>query len=559
MAKKKYSRPSRGEVYGYTDDRMTAQECEDFVQHQCRQIKRSIRKHLKREDHDPLVFYDMTEPFEKRRKKAILRTLPELYDRFDRKEYPPSSIGWLWTDLNFCANTYAKQDHDHHLLYAAAIWILDQIRESDKDGELLDQLYALLPEDRFDLDTVSAPDAWCAAYDEDLIKSVMYVLQSRNDYEYAGDIYLRSFTSEALATGKTDPEDYDRTCYDQMIRLIPQDAIDEACEHFRDLFWKWVELFYKPLVPSMLRTKELRNSINSNQVRYNKIVDQICSELDTLEKQERIKPSPVIVPFNKSFQPTPSLSAAPDQNSLNAFLGQHNASTMLGLAIGGNGIPEMYAQLEKLEDRVNEELDEINELVKHSHTYIFRMTFDGHVTSEHQSVLADIRYFEQMAPLGISDPYELCFALLYLAESNDELPWLYGAGCGLMSEVIAALPWSAERDPEQTESSRSEAEDTEVTLTEGVTIPDCYTLDYQSDDECDGVPRNLAQLVYEVTGCVLPRDMHGYDSAVKKLSSCGIHGKEAASLLVLMNALGSARNRLEADNLMSDFEDEFFD
>ena len=45
------------------------------------------------------------------------------------------------------------------------------------------------------------------------------------------------------------------------------------------------------------------------------------------------------------------------------------------------------------------------------------------------------------------------------------------------------------------------------------------------------MPRSLAQIVYETTGCIMPRDMHRYDSIVEELIRYGLQGQQCSLIL----------------------------
>ena len=559
MARNKIERPQKGEVYDYTDRRLTASEWASYVQQQTKIMKKTMRKHAMDNHVDTLEIYDFTDVMEKRRAAAMRNSISELYEKYDDPAYAPSSVGWSWVDLNLGGNTYSFLDNDYHLLYAASIWILEQLRRAENSAELFEQLYPLLTEFPDDLDSISAPNAWDCFFDEDLIKSVAYVLLCRNDFELAG-YYGRSFTSEALASGKIDHESDDRKNYDALIRLIPQEVIDAACAHFRERFSAWTELFFKALDPSMRRSKLLRNRIVSNQKKYNEVVDKICSEIELYEKEQKnvSKKPPVVLNLTNGY---PAASPAmPSQSDLTSFLGRFNGSpSSFDLSTPEARIREMSGRLSKLEVRVNEDIDALNDLVRRSRSYYACMFLDGYVKPENQEVLTDIGFNDSMEPLSIKDPYELCFALLYLTEAGDDLPWLYGAGCGLMATVAAALPWAVSRYTTKKDPVWSDGAKPEAPLPGTVKLPDFYGRTYRSKNKKKPVPRNLAQIVYEATGCVLPQDMLLYAPAAKKLSSYGIRGNDAASLLSLMSVLGSVKHRYEAKNLVGAPDDEYFD
>lgn len=66
----------------------------------------------------------------------------------------------------------------------------------------------------------------------------------------------------------------------------------------------------------------------------------------------------------------------------------------------------------------------------------------------------------------------------------------------------------------------------------------------------------MSQLLYEETGCILPRNMHLYDRRTKALSKYGVKDDEMAYLLSTMTALAHARRQRIAQNLDEEFDDE---
>ena len=78
-------------------------------------------------------------------------------------------------------------------------------------------------------------------------------------------------------------------------------------------------------------------------------------------------------------------------------------------------------------------------------------------------------------------------------------------------------------------------------------IPDWYERKYQKKD--DYFPRSLVQLLYEETGCLMPRDLHLYDRRAKELGRYGVRGKDATIMLTMMTALSNARYQNSAVNL----------
>lgn len=66
---------------------------------------------------------------------------------------------------------------------------------------------------------------------------------------------------------------------------------------------------------------------------------------------------------------------------------------------------------------------------------------------------------------------------------------------------------------------------------------------YEEDEEPHEV--SIAQIIYEHTGAILPRNMHRFDDAFRPLKKRGMKPSEANMVCALMNVLGEARRRQE--------------
>lgn len=208
---------------------------------------------------------------------------------------------------------------------------------------------------------------------------------------------------------------------------------------------------------------------------------------------------------------------------------------------------EQMSRLGKSLDANVEKLDEVgNNLRK----YEMQMVEGGRIFRDDLTDYGEISV-SPMEPMKISDPYEMCFALLYLTEADDDLPWLYGVGCGLMKEVADTLPWGiVEFDEMEDDIFMDNLLLKEpAALPKSIVIPDWFERSYRSKNEELDFPRNLAQIVYEETGCILPENLHIYNERAKTLGKYGVRGKDAAWLLMLMSTLATARRSLEPLNL----------
>ena len=64
----------------------------------------------------------------------------------------------------------------------------------------------------------------------------------------------------------------------------------------------------------------------------------------------------------------------------------------------------------------------------------------------------------------------------------------------------------------------------------------------------------MSQILYEETGCIMPRNMHLYDRRTKALSKYGLSEEEMVYMFSIMTAMAHARRQRVAQNL-----DEAFD
>jgi len=123
-----------------------------------------------------------------------------------------------------------------------------------------------------------------------------------------------------------------------------------------------------------------------------------------------------------------------------------------------------------------------------------------------------------------------------------------------MAGVIETLPWGiCEYDEIEDEKwMGSTPLESYSPLPKSVVLPDLYERKYERKG--DEFPRNLAQIIYEETGCVLPGNLHIYNDKAKLLGQYGIRGKDASAALMMMSTLASARHSATALNLDADLD-----
>lgn len=513
--------------------------------------KRYSKRLSKREGRDQL---DFGGPMLKRRTDAILDSVDEAYRRYsDLLDCFPDDLAlgeeWIW--LNLPHHTYTNAEDESFLLFGAALWILDQI-----DGfEQRQNLYKLLPQNDSIYDDMYWPDVWDSKHDYYLIADVMYLLQERHSDiskpEFiAGMETKRVFSDSVNASGKqcTHCPSMDR--YQALIRLIPKESIDRATERYRELFWAWADRYFNASSHLMRKLTAAEDQSDESRTQFNECRNRFIKSLETIEEnQKRLrnaakKPGAGSTPFVPLAKP-----ANLDITSFQMSLGKQ-------YFLDNRAIAPQQSPEEQEARRIGNQLAQLSDIAvdltksvetAHAKYRLFwsEMIQYGIITKKHAQEEFGEEVAAELNPLRIENPFELCFALLYLLESGDDLPWLYGPGVGLMKEVAESLPWGIYPYEEDEDMIWFPDDDYEPGTVKPSAIPDWYERKYvySSKYREDDFPRSLAQIVYEETGCLMPRDMHLYDAAAKELSRYGIRGKDAIALQYCMLALAHSRHQ----------------
>ena len=146
----------------------------------------------------------------------------------------------------------------------------------------------------------------------------------------------------------------------------------------------------------------------------------------------------------------------------------------------------------------------------------------------------------------IDDPYEICFAILYLLDQDDDYAWVYSFMTAVVCRAAAMLPWGLELYSEM---------DDGIWFQDNEWIepkpfdPEWYETKYAGElyeDDDDPHDVSLAQLVYQYTGAVLPRDMNRFDGLKKELRAKGLKPSQVSTLCAMMNVIGEvSRQRFD--------------
>ena len=494
---------------------------------------------------------DLEPAMEKRRINALLSSLEKLSDH-------DKHLAGDWITVNIFSESYTPIQCDGHILTAASIWILDKLNELNIP---FDKIYPLLPTDEELIDDLFDVDIWDCQYDDTLILSVEYVLRYRNSdispLESDGSNGKRVLTSNLAAEGKDHASVPSRIAFENLLNLLPQYIKDNAVKQFNmchqiltERFFTGIRYYQKLYHEKRETVNAIRSELNNLHDKMEKKSKQIIAERKKMKKSKKI---PQIKPavFLNPAQTITELSSLPP---INSFLSDSPISSTLKEPFGYMGDPEVFALInsfKELDKKHDDAMNELNDIIekrgKFLHTIVHRGYFTREFVSKH---FPEELYDALLKPLPVSDPYEMCFALLYLIEIGNDIPWLYGSCIGMMYEVIDYLPWGMSDYDEMMDPYWKEVPPASCKTPD---FPDWYKRDYywKGDDEYNA--RNLAQILYEATGCLMPRNLNRYNSELKNLGKYGIKQNKAISMLYCMLALSNSRRRACANNFEPDY------
>lgn len=479
--------------------RSGAQEWERYIQTSLRRQSKLLQK-------AKVPITELGEPWQSRRRQAILETLPTVEERCAVGDgLHPNTLGEEWVRLCAITENLPNPGFQDQILCAAAIWVLDH-------AEPLAVHPLLPPEDALDWQDFTV-SFWDAQYAEELVAAMSHVLIHRNGPPESDGELTTLLRDRASAAGIR-PDCPERRTFEAICALLPPEAVARETAAFRDLLWQWVERYYAQMLPLHREIARKHREYNEHCAAYNQACDQLYALLseirDLTDRQRRggrgAAPGPLLPVLQNPTVPE-----------------DRDGSLPLAERLMGR-VHTLFLELERQEKEERAVLDATKSVLLEQQTLWL------------QTALGDPPDREE-APLPVEDPYGLCFALLYLIDTGSPLPWLYGPVNALMQTVLEHLPWGnmefeMEPDPEA---------ETPPMPDPPPALPDWNERRYRK--EGDDFPRSLAQLLYEETGCLLPRTLDRYLPRAGVLAEYGVTGTEAALLLSVMGALGTARRQ----------------
>lgn len=499
-------------------------------------FKQSIRNLKSRNLPEPEVYdgLDFDSNRQKRRVQAISRMLDTVKERI--KEICPDvpghfSIEEEWAEINsFPIPAYDFEERFTYSVVGAVIWMLDQIKEADRMDELL---YLIKPVD--DKVIFNVPPIWDPCHSNDVIYSMVDAVLGRNDPEdrsgfWPGEI-RRPYMNQEVTSGTVDPNWVNRASFNAILDLIPSEAVNKAVENYTNGYWDFLTRYFRSRNVLVKQSIELKSEMDA----FGEKVDSIVKNLSAANSGKlSIQSNPNIRPINAASLPF----ANP--------ISHRNESVSLSPAlITVTRLDSESDQLGKREEMLAQKVEALWQRCG----FLNQWPVDR-IRQKFGVEIADI-----WKDTDIGDPYEMCFALMYLVDSGSDLPWCYFAGVNFHTAYSSLLPWPRTRFniladgiwnyfDEETGDIRSGP--AETVLPKRIRVPDLedwYKLQYQDSSDEDDL-YNLGQIIYEATGCLMPRKLDRYHPALGILDRYGISGKRALHpLLYCMTLLGEGKHQ----------------
>lgn len=480
-----------------------------------RKVKRFVTEHFK-ETHRTISrayrgskaervreAFNLVEPYESRRIRAVANSLPQVWRRYGAK-YPGLAVENEWAML--CSRpilAYDELDFDHNLCLGAALWMLDTL----KDYGQLDQALALLPRGK-DETNVDIPQLYDPCFSKEILCGMLYVIQNR--YGRVADGFILPAVPRDKQPAK--PNTHELFC--KLLSLLPQDAVSEAVERFRLATWEWCDTYL-----------ECANRLAVEGEKYERRLHSLTQKLEEMTRKEETRTAvPSMLAPLAAIPKLPAVSI--DDREADRRIEE---------------LEKLAAQADVLEEKLNGVDDERLDLQTLG-ICAAENNFDLLVERIGQEAA------EKLFGFPVDDPFETCFALLVLLEQDDDLAWLYSAPMAVLCTAANQLPWAKfpyeEEDDDWFREQPSPLGHSQWRLDAAWYLPSYADEAFAAGEE--GSDRvSLAQLVYGMTGALLPRDMQQYDYLKKHLRRDGLTPSKIHALLAVMTTLGEASRQID--------------
>lgn len=502
------------------------------------------------QSNEKALFMDMDSALMSRRTKAVMNSRDDIMPRYDYGHKD-------WIKCNISNGRFSDMEDRFSILFAAAIWILDTLAESGAD---FDDLYALLPTDRRLLDRLPSFNPTDCSFENDLIRSVVYVLYFRNEdfapLEYNGFNGKRGLFCKPAATGKIKSDAPCRQTFEKLIALIPKQKIEQAVQQYQDCHQAWIESFFETIHPLCKETDEIAAWV-AEWKKKQAVFMQELKKLNNAAKTEfEKKPAPTrenLMTLHNKIQQKSSASLDYSYTSPKQHIDDMN------------NLWKTHPNSKKIKEKLEESLAENDALFSRVDraAELTKMRMSAGICF--QSMLQyKLMLTKKMLPehpefkppqLPVTNSYAICFALLYLIETGSDLPWLYGPSTAITEQACMQLPWAF---PENVKRLCVELKaldlPAEPEKQEKIPVTNWTERKYSAKDPADkDFQKSIEQIFFEISGFLAPRELRAPSGYLRELQSHGLPDDVSAAILYAMGSITACNERRPARN----FDDEY--
>ena len=477
--------------------------------------------------------YDLVDPILKRRKAAVYNLLPEVRERFGHL-YDEDGILNAWGhECSAMSHSIDGVDHLYHINLAIAMFMLDELKHSGK----LSQASRYFNQDQKALMSVSLPDIYDPCHDEIVLRGMMELIQERdprdNKYQtFINDISAKRTVPVIHQMPELDAWDLSpRERFNAVMTLIHPVVKERAMKRFEEKYCEFLKVFFECDAPFYKEWSDCKEKSDSLMDECRALNDKIVDA-----KKGRLKqalPKCVLTP--QMAKPLPQLP---------------NISSSFDLGRPGSRVVDDMERLQMMATKGLGLEDQAEEADKKRLAILFFANVTQMIKCEEaiESLGEDIA--RRFMNFEVNDPYETCFGYLCLLEAGSDIPWTYNAAMAILLAAARKLPWNAfaiEQEEDLEDEFDNEDDDdylahlherTDADFAEReAMIPldwnekkaELYRLGYQSsplyeplEAPSPGWKMNIPQLIFGLTGLVMPRTVSDSADMAESFAAAGI-------------------------------------
>lgn len=476
---------------------------------------------------------------QKRRISSVLTVAEEVLERFHT--ICPDSPGKFslaedWVLMNSCpVSAFDYIEKYVFTTLGAAIWLLDHIRDNGKTDKLNEILCHAPLQDDFPM-----PDVWDSCHSQRLLRQMVSIINNRNSDCPVTEKAIRKnkatvariYMDRPTAENKIDHSVSSRQLYDQVIALINPAALSQIENQYTDMYWEWLRRYFL-----------CRSIFNQEEQRIRAEIDDFQNHMQSIFTKNTV--------LSRPGKPLSILSNACTMGQLPAFDFKQDPDQLHQVRSLEYQNRILYDKQEEFNARFSSFTREVGEFTL--------MPFESIAKQYGEEIASIWQGFE------IDEPYSMCMAFLSLLDHNSDLPWCYFPSVILQSCYVSMLPWTRTRhipncddiwEHYDHEANAIVPGPSTQPLPKKIKVPELdnwYRLQYHDTAKNNTEHTdlfNLSQILYEATGCIMPRKPERHLAALNTLNRYGINSKKAnQNLLYCMALLGEAKHQSQFNQI----------